>query len=575
MPRRLRGLRRCSQITFLVAFLLLFAFAAYPLKTPVPADLFLRADPLLALSAMVSLRRLILPLLWYALPVVVLSLLLGRVYCGWVCPMGTTIDLCERLFHIRGFDSAQPRPTPSGVEGRGSSPSQKPRWSRLKFYLLIALVATMLVPAGHRAQEELALSQSVGLSAVYIADPIALLTRTLTWTALPAAQYAAELSRDTAMAWGQSGFVQRHPTLARALSPLQIGLHRVVRPAHFRLGVVSFALFALVVALGRYAPRFWCRNLCPLGALLGWLGKASPLRLAVSDKCTRCLKCVNECKMGAISDDPHHYCGPECTACFTCLAVCPEGAISLTTGREHTGREDEFRLDRRRVLQALGLGMAAVVLPKMDWRSARSSATQKVLKISSQRLIRPPGAFAEDEFVTACVRCAECMKACPTNALQPAFGEGGLEALGTPILVPRIGPCTQACNLCGRVCPTGALAPFSIEEKAYLHLGTARVDRSICLAWAGGRRCLVCQEACPYQAIRQSADMAAGIGRPVVDEGICVGCGTCEWVCPVEPLGAIRVSSGGDRRHLTRDAQRALRQEPEQEVEGASPYPLR
>ena len=546
MSRRLsacRGLRRALQLAFLAAFVLLFALAAYPLKAPVPVDLFLRADPLLALSAMISLRRLILPLLWYALPLVVLSLLLGRVFCGWACPMGTVLDICERLFRVQ----ARPR-------------AHAPQWSRAKFYVLIGLLVTMLLPAAHRAKQEVALSQSVGLSAVYLADPMALLTRTLTWAGLPAVQYVFTFGRDTATAWAYSPLVERHPTLARALSPVQFGLSRAARPVYFRTGLLTFAIFAAIVALGRYAPRFWCRNLCPLGALLALLGKASPFRLAVSDRCTPCMRCANECKMGAIGEEPHRYAGPECIGCFTCLAVCPEGAVSLTLGHQRTGRDDAVRLDRRRVLQAVGLGVAAVVLPKVDWRTSRSAATEGVLKISSERLIRPPGARAEEEFVTACVRCGECMKVCPTNALQPALGEGGLEALATPILVPRIGPCSQPCNLCGRVCPTSAIGAFSVAEKAHLYLGTARVDRSTCIAWAADRQCLICQEACPYAAISQT--LVGGVGKPVVDERICVGCGMCEWVCPVEPLGAIRVCSAGDRRHLTREAQRRLWEEP-------------
>jgi len=168
------------------------------------------------------------------------------------------------------------------------------------------------------------------------------------------------------------------------------------------------------------------------------------------------------------------------------------------------------------------------------------------------------------------------MKACPTNAIQPAFGEGGLEALATPILVPRIGPCTQPCNLCGRVCPTQAISPFSVEEKAHLYIGTAAVDRSSCIAWAAGRQCLICDEACSYNAISQQ--VVDGTEMPVVNEQICVGCGMCEWVCPVEPLGAIRVFSAGDRRHLTRQAQRQLRERADEETEGdlsgqESPYP--
>lgn len=557
MSRRLRAVRRASQLVFLAAFVVLLGLAIYPIRPRVPVDLFLRADPLIALSAMVSLRRLVFPLLWFALPVVVLTVLLGRVYCGWVCPMGTAIDVSERLFGIRG-----------------RRPAEAPPWRRAKFYLLIALLVTMLVPAAHRSPHELALSESVGLSAAYAVDPIALLTRTFTLAGVPALQWFVGTTSDTITAWSYSKLADRLPWLARALSPGQLVLSRVSRPVHFRLGVVTFAIFAGIVALGRLAPRFWCRNLCPLGALLGAIGRCSRLNLAVSEACTRCLRCVNECKTGAITEDPHHYLGTECIQCYKCIAVCPVEAISLSGGRREVGRSDEVRLDRRRVLGAAGLGIASVVLAKVDWGTRRPA--QGLLKVSSVRLIRPPGSRAENEFLAACVRCGKCMKVCPTNGLQPALGEGGLEALGTPILVPRIGPCAEHCQACGQVCPTRAIEPFTGEEKPHLYLGTAVVDRSACIAWAAGRLCLVCDEACSYRAITQTT--VRGQQAPVVQEEICVGCGVCEWVCPVQPRGAIHVSAGGDRRHWTREEQRLRRElagppPGGQETGAESPYP--
>jgi ferredoxin-type protein NapF len=551
MFRRLRALRRLSQLLFLAGFLLLFAVAAYPLESPVPVDLYLRADPLIALSAIISLRKIVLGLLWYALPVTLLSLLLGRVFCGWVCPMGTTIDISERALGLRGRKA-----------------TGRLQWHRLKFYLLIALLVTMLIPAAHRASDKLGLTQSVGLSALYLMDPIALLTRTLTWVGLPVGQWAARMASDTVTGWSYSQFLSGHPLMNRALAPFQNGLDAVTRPAYFRLGLAAFLIFAAIVALGRYQRRFWCRNLCPLGALLGFLGKLSPLRLAVSDKCNRCLRCVNECKLGAITEDPKHYRGRECIECYSCIAICPQQAISLAVGYDPTAREDDLQLDRRRVLGAIGAGLVAVAIPKAGLGAMRTDATEKVLKLSSLRLIRPPGSLAEDEFVTACLRCGECMKVCPTNTLQPAVGEGGLEALGTPVIVPRAGPCTQNCDLCGKVCPTRAIEPFTIGEKSHLYLGTASVDRSACIAWAFGRECLICDEACSYDAISQDVT-PSGVLRPLVDERTCVGCGMCEWVCPVEPLGAIRVNSSGDRRHLRRQEQKLIRQQAGQESASA------
>ncbi len=541
MSSRLVALRRVSQFTFLAAFLAACAWAVYGRGKGVPVETFLRADPLLALSTIVSLRQFALTTLLWALPVVVLSLLMGRVFCGWICPMGTALDVSERVLRIRG-----------------RRPAKAPAWRQVKYYVLLALLVTMLLPVGQRRSGEQGLSSSTGLAATYLVDPIALLTRTVTWTGVPVVQGATNSLNQTLQAYSYSDFAGRHPALETAFTWGADKTAPVSRAVHFRLGLVSFVLFAGLVALGLVANRFWCRNLCPLGALLGWLGKRAPVRLHISEACNRCLRCTQICKTAAFTEDPHKYRGAECISCYSCLAVCPQHAISVTTGYAPVEREDEVRLDRRRILGAAGLGLAAAVLPKVDWSTSLSNGSAKALKVSSDRLIRPPGARPEDPFVSACVRCGECMAVCPTNALQPALGEGGIEAIGTPIVVPRIGPCTQGCTACGSVCPVAAIESFTVEEKSHLYLGTARVNRGECLAWSEGRTCMVCQEACSYQAI--GAKEQGGVHCPVVNREICVGCGQCENVCPVEPRGAIRVSGGGDQRYKTRAEQRARRE---------------
>ena len=152
------------------------------------------------------------------------------------------------------------------------------------------------------------------------------------------------------------------------------------------------------------------------------------------------------------------------------------------------------------------------------------------------------------------------MKVCPTNALQPAFLETGLQGIWTPILVPSIGPCAEKCTSCGDVCPTGAIRPFTWQDKRYkLKMGLANVNRSTCVAWNGGRDCIVCAEVCPYSAVifKDTFDdtlpkdpnlpltAAGNKGRvkrvPTVDEKLCTGCGICEYHCPVLPDHSIVV----------------------------------
>jgi MauM/NapG family ferredoxin protein len=544
MPRRLRLLRRLFQVLSFLLFLWLLGKANYGLfhaPSSPPVDSFLRLDPLLAISGLVSLREWSWNLALWAVPVLVLTLLLGRVFCGWVCPMGTAIDLAERAF-------------PAKKDARVG-----PGWKRIKFYLLIGVLASALMAAGYRFGEGGSLRSTVGLSAAYLLDPIVIITRTLVLAVVAPVHWLLGLLGEWAAPAIYGDFAASHPRLQAGLYRLGEWLQAAGQPLFFRMGLVALLIFLALLGLSRLTRRFWCRHLCPLGALLGFTGRFSPVRLAVNEKCNKCLRCVQACKMGAIGEDPTSYSSVECIYCYTCVSVCPQGAIYVTARPGHPGRVASLDLPRRRLLHSLAAGIGFAALMKTDWGAKRTDAA--VVKVSGAALLRPPGARAEEEFVTACVRCGECMKVCPTNGLQPALAEGGLEAFWTPVLVPRIGPCTRPCNLCGEVCPTDAIRPFTTEEKPYLFLGTALIDRSTCIAWRGDGVCLVCDEACSYDAVYQETEN--GQQRPLVDKYRCVGCGLCENKCPIQPVAAIRVYPFGDKRHQSRRQQQDwLRQSP-------------
>jgi MauM/NapG family ferredoxin protein len=190
-------------------------------------------------------------------------------------------------------------------------------------------------------------------------------------------------------------------------------------------------------------------------------------------------------------------------------------------------------------LAAAGASVVGVALAGVEPITQRQPAT----------MIRPPGA-RELEFTTLCARCAACVRVCPTQGLQPSLFEGGVQNVLTPRLVPRLGYCSFSCNACGQVCPTGAIAELALEEKQATVIGLASIDRDRCLPWAHDLPCIVCEEACPIadKAItleEVQVETAEGgsvvLQRPVVIQELCIGCGICEYQCPMGGEAAIRV----------------------------------
>ncbi|MBF0126831.1 MAG: 4Fe-4S binding protein [Magnetococcales bacterium] len=371
-------------------------------------------------------------------------------------------------------------------------------WYRIKYYLL----AVLILLAGFGALQ-------IGLL-----DPIALVYRSFIIALIPA------------------------------------GEHRI-----YQGGVLVGALLILLLLSNRFITRFWCRTLCPLGALLGFFSQWSLLRIRRDvEKCVGCGKCLYACQGAADPDSRVRH--TECLVCFNCVAACGEGALHYGLARERSSVGRPLDMERRRLAESVAVGLLALPVLKGSL-SARSVVAAEV--------IRPPGALTEVDFLARCIKCGLCMRVCPTHVLQPALLEAGLEGLWTPLLINTVGYCEHHCVLCGQVCPTAAIRPITVPEKVGvkpfagpIRIGTAFFERGRCLPWAMDVPCIVCEEMCPtspkaiwYETVEvtgREKDRKVTLKRPFVQPDLCIGCGICENKCPVVGKAAIRVSSVGESR---------------------------
>ncbi len=501
--------RRISQVFFFILFIWLCLVSTlgsnwWQLRGW-PINWFMQLDPLVGLGTLLATHTLYAGLLW-GLVSVTLTLFVGRFFCGWVCPLGT-------LQQFVGYLGKRHQKKSQRIQR-----NQPHRGQAIKYILLIFLIAAAAADLLHHTLA------SAYNSPLFFWFFILLLTALITLrSALDFMQVRWPIIMAVAIVLvlgiGLQSFFPETHWLAGSL---QIGLldpmvfmHRAVNmvllpildlPLKVTSGMPRFyegagligALFLIVILLGMRVPRFYCRFICPLGALFGLLSRWAVWRVGKSeDRCQQCQRCEADCE-GA--------CAPtrvikisECVLCLNCLDQCQHELMGFRSGPSAAGEQQGPDLVRRQVMTSMVAGLAVVPTLRLGG---------KIEGNWNPQLVRPPGALEEADFLSRCIKCGQCMRICPTNVVHPAGWQAGAEGIWTPVLNFRIGTsgCQHNCVACSHVCPTAALQPLTVDqrmgrgsfaESGPLRIGMAFVDRGRCLPWAMDTPCIVCQENCP------------------------------------------------------------------------------
>jgi len=493
---------RFSQLIFLAVFLVLFIFTDYRGKDEisVAVNSFFRADPLVSISYFLAVRSFTYLLLPGAL-MFVFSIILGRFFCGWICPLGTVIDLITNKIKK------------TALIGLFKTP--------LKYYLLLTLLFTALF--------------NVNLSGIL--DPMAILIRALTFFIYPLFGYVFR--------GGWTGLYSLIGDSRDNIEPAYRFLRDYILPfreTFYSLAFISFLLLIFILFLERYEKRNWCKNLCPLGTLLGILGRFSLFRRLPGKLCSDCGSCKDICPTGF---DTEILQKNDCILCMDCALKCNYQRIKFKFrwpgNKNKAERAEKLPVYERRVFVG-GLLSGFFFSRVFAFR----------LPSQSEKLLRPPGVTDENDFQKKCVRCGECMKGCLRSALYPDYFRSGPYGLFMPVVIPRLGYCEYNCNLCGQICPTGAIPNLPLENKKNGIIGHAVIDKNHCLPYAKKMNCIVCEEHCPIpeKAIRsevvEEKDYTGKkviLKRPYIVDELCTGCGICENKCPLEGKPAIEVFS--------------------------------
>jgi len=482
---------------FAVLMLLLFAFLFIDFRGLLGEKAF---SPILYLQFVPSFLKFVIAGVAAStgfIAVLALTALTGRTYCSFLCPLGILQDGISRLGGL--------------FKRRFRKYGYKKPYTILRYFILVVTAAILAVG---------------GVYVLTILDPYSTFGRFMTYFAQPVVLFINNL-------------------LASILGKFDIyTIYRVdIKPYELAVYIVPSAFLLLVGILSFRYGRLYCNTVCPVGTLLGLLGKVSLVRIRFeNEKCTRCGRCAMSCKSSCIDFLNKSVDLSRCVNCFNCIDSCKENGMSYGLVRFKKPAVDEGGTDPSRRSFIAGSLVLIAGGSQLVRAQGTTPAPTKDSTVKEDRLypVSPPGSAGLESFTSRCTACTLCVNACPTNVLQPSVNEYGFAGIMQPRMDFHSGFCNYDCNRCTDVCPTGAIMPLMIEAKKLTQIGKAVFIRDNCIVHTEKTACGACSEHCPTKACHM-VPYEGKLLIPEVRDEICVGCGACEYACPTRPFRAIFV----------------------------------
>lgn len=435
------------------------------------------------------------------LALILLTLLLGRVYCSVICPLGIFQDV------VSWFSKKFKR-------------KKKYNYSKEKKILRYSTLAAVFIAffAG-------------GTLLLSLLDPYS--------------------------AFGRMTTNVFRPVYATGNNLLAALFNHFGNYSLYNVNIYILSLFSLIIGIVTFLTigflawrygRTYCNTLCPVGTVLGFASRFSFLKIHINDQsCNNCGLCEMKCKASCIDSKNGKIDYSRCVDCYNCLNVCKKKAITYGFTRKKTdvqAQPNSADSSKRMFLSVLAT--TAVVVPGKLYAQGLSKLKKKSA-YTKKHPLSPPGSESAEHLLHHCTACHLCVAKCPSHILKPAFTEYGLGGIMQPRMDFEQGFCNYDCTVCSTVCPNKALKALTKDEKHSLQMGRVHFVKTNCVVYTDENSCGACSEHCPTQAVKM-VPYKNDLTIPSVNPDICVGCGGCEHICPVRPFRAIYVE--GNPVHL-------------------------